>query len=126
MKRKMPILIAFICFLLPFVLYFAAFHGPLSNDDQNWANLASFVGGVIGPIFAFASFFMVLLVYYQSQEEKNTAKTEDRFFKYIGLLNDCHMNIQTTLPGTSEIVRGEQLIGLFNAESFQIKIEDAG
>ena len=48
-------------------LYFYKFPGGLSDHPEDWGVFGDFVGGVLGPILAFASFIVVLVSLYENR-----------------------------------------------------------
>jgi hypothetical protein len=46
--------------LLPLVLYFSKFHGPLAESHTSWSEFGSFSGGIYSPIIAFLAALLVL------------------------------------------------------------------
>jgi uncharacterized membrane protein len=62
-------------------LYLYEFHGGLSGDQALWGQFGDFLGGVLNPIFAFASFLIVLVALYeqrlQSEDERLDRNTQN-------------------------------------------------
>jgi len=85
-----------------FVSYIIWFHNSkLSHDPNDWAAFGSYIGGVLGPFFAFLSVFALLLtIIYQrgAQEKQDKAlykqNFESSFFQMLNLYNQIVENIQ--------------------------------
>lgn len=68
MSRKLPIslrTLLIICLVLlvpPIMVYILNFKDqPVSKDGSDWADFASFLGGILGPVYAFLN---IIVVYY--------------------------------------------------------------
>lgn len=46
--------------LTPLFLYFFKFHNGLSSNETSWATFGTFIGGVYGPLFTFASVIVLV------------------------------------------------------------------
>jgi hypothetical protein len=51
------------------MMYFYRFHGPLSFDSRDWADFGTFVGGVLGPSYAFLAFAVGIRTLQQMQRQ---------------------------------------------------------
>jgi len=50
--------------------YFYKFHGPLSASPQDWASFGGYIGGVLGPFYAFLAFIGLLETLRQSRLQR--------------------------------------------------------
>ncbi|MGS1014571.1 hypothetical protein ACVCL0_06680 [Rhodanobacter sp. UC4450_H17] len=50
-------------------LYLYQFHGGLADNSQDWANLGDYLGGTLGPLFAFLAFALGLHTINQSRQQ---------------------------------------------------------
>jgi hypothetical protein len=94
---KWIIIMAFIVMAIPFFLYFKTFFGSLSNNDQNWANFGSYIGGLISSIFSFASFIILILNFIYDRDTINKSRTIE-YLKhtniFISEINHIIINIE--------------------------------
>jgi hypothetical protein len=60
------------------LLYTQHFGRSLSNDPNHWADFGGYLGGVLGPFFAFTA-FLVLLKTLQDQQVRNAEDRERQF-----------------------------------------------
>jgi hypothetical protein len=72
--------------IIPFVLYFVTFYGSLSENDQNWANFGSFIGGIVSSIFAYASFVILISNFIFDRDKVNKERCIE-YLKYVNILN---------------------------------------
>jgi uncharacterized membrane protein len=61
------LLVGAVSWLLVIGLYFYRFPGGLSGRPEDWGVFGAYVGGVLTPILAFASFIVVLVSLYESR-----------------------------------------------------------
>ncbi|EIL88254.1 hypothetical protein UU9_13231 [Rhodanobacter fulvus Jip2] len=50
-------------------LYLYQFHGDLADSSQDWANFGDYLGGTLGPLFAFLAFALGLHTINQSRQQ---------------------------------------------------------
>lgn len=100
MKKNWPIVAGSIFLGVIIIFYFAVFHSGLSNNDINWANFGSYIGGSAGSVFSFITLVYVVKSFNQqkeekekSQEEREQEKLQVMFFKSLDLLNNCINNL---------------------------------
>jgi uncharacterized membrane protein len=71
-------------------LYFYRFPSGLSEHPSDWAVFGDYLGGVLGPILAFASFIVVLMSLYenriQAAEERRARSVETSMKAFTGLI----------------------------------------
>lgn len=71
-------------------LYLYKFHGHLSSRPEDWGVFGDYLGGVLNPILAFASFIVVLVSLYESRvqagDERRARGTETVMTAFTGLL----------------------------------------
>ena len=63
------LLVGVVCWVLLVGLYFHRFPGGLSERPEDWGVFGEYVGGVLGSIFAFASFIAVLVALYENRAQ---------------------------------------------------------
>jgi hypothetical protein len=94
---KWIIIMAFFIMTIPFFLYFKTFFGSLSNNDQNWANFGSYIGGLISSIFSFASFIILISNFIYDRDAINKSRTIE-YLKhtniFISEINQIIINIE--------------------------------
>lgn len=73
--------------------YGGEFSGPLSHDNQDWGAFGSYVGGVLGAVFGFFSF--ILLVITVLQQERHIEQQMERQFHED--LKQNHLNYMETI-----------------------------
>jgi hypothetical protein len=83
---KWIILLLFFITAIPYFLYFITFYGSLSDNDQNWSNFGSFIGGVISSIFSFASFLLLLSNFIFDRDKVNKERCIE-YLKYVNIFN---------------------------------------
>lgn len=83
---KWIILLSFVIMIIPFVLYFITFFGVLSDNDQNWANFGSFIGGIISSIFSFASFVILISNFISDRDRVNKERCIE-YLKHVNIFN---------------------------------------
>lgn len=118
MKLKTAIILSITFLIVPFFLYFLNFHN-FSNNNQDWANFGSYIGGVVSSVFSYLSFFIVLIVFYTTKKENDNKEIEERIFKYLELINNCQNKIITNID-PNKILRGESVFSQFNGMSFRL------
>jgi len=83
--------------LVPFVLYFITFFGVLSDNDQNWANFGSFIGGIVTSVFSFASFIILISNFVLDRNKINKDRTIE-YLKYTNIyaseINQVILNME--------------------------------
>jgi hypothetical protein len=109
---------SFFLFVVPFIFYIVFFSGPIISDDQKWANFGTYFGGVVSPVFTFLSFIVVILVYYESNEDKKDETIRQKFFQYMEYMNKCYSHIECNTPNVSIV--GEKVFSSFNGLAFEI------
>jgi hypothetical protein len=71
-------------------LYFYRFPGALSERPADWGVFGDYLGGVLGPILAFASFLVVLVSLYENRiqvaEERRARGVETLMAAFTGLI----------------------------------------
>jgi len=71
-------------------LYFYRFPGGLSEHPADWGVFGDYLGGVLGPILAFASFIVVLMSLYenriQAADERRARNIETLMTAFTGLI----------------------------------------
>ena len=71
-------------------LYFYRFPGGLSTRPEDWGVFGEYLGGVLNPILAFASFIVVLVALYenriQAAEERRARRIETVMTAFTGLI----------------------------------------
>ncbi len=76
--------------LLLIGLYFYRFPGGLSERPADWGVFGDYLGGVLGPILAFASFMVVLVSLYenrvQTAEERRARRIDTVMTAFTGLV----------------------------------------
>ena len=61
MRKNYGLLTVFgILILVPYTFYFWNFNTGLSYFPEDWGNFGSYIGGVLGPLFAFATVIVIL------------------------------------------------------------------
>jgi uncharacterized membrane protein len=53
--------LAIISIFIVLVPYLITFHGPLSENVQDWASFGSYAGGLLGPILTSISVFLIVI-----------------------------------------------------------------
>lgn len=81
--------------------YFGVF-GPLSNyslakTDTAWSNFGSYMGGVLGPLFAFLAFNGVLLTVWLQAQQLETIRTQAEHEEIQRVVSNISSNIDTLL-----------------------------
>jgi hypothetical protein len=79
--------------VIPFILYFITFFGVLSENDQNWANFGSFIGGIVSSIFSFASFVIIISNFIFDRDRIN----KDRCIEYLKYVNIFALEINDVI-----------------------------
>lgn len=62
--------IALIASVIVLVIYFYRFNGPLSSKPEDWSSFGGYVGGVLGPLYAFLAFIGLLETLRQSRIQR--------------------------------------------------------
>ena len=117
-KLKIVIIIASLLFLLPFIIYLLEFNGGLSDIVSNWGDFGSYIGGLVSAIFSFASFTMVVVIFFQNIEYRERDVFENRVIQYLNLMNDRFARIQCA--DGHNIIYKEDVFSKYNALSFEI------
>jgi hypothetical protein len=120
-RYKLIILSSLGLLLGPLVAYFLIFHGALSANDQSWAAFGSYLGGVVGTVFGYGSFLIVLYTYGRSEQDKDNDRKEMFFFKYL----DVHRaNTQTmTLLMNNNLIEGQKVLLVYKSSLVKISQE---
>ncbi len=50
-------------------IYFYRFHGALSADSKDWADFGTYLGGILGPIYAFLAFAVAMKTLQQMRSQ---------------------------------------------------------
>jgi uncharacterized membrane protein len=90
-------------------LYFYRFPGRLSERPADWGVFGDYLGGVLGPILAFASFLVVLVLLYENRiqvaEERRVRGIETLMTAFTGLIervneivHDLHYERTRVIP----------------------------
>jgi hypothetical protein len=99
--------------VVPMLLYFLVFHGALSSNDQNWAAFGLYFGGVVGTVFGYGSFLIVLFTYGRSEVDRTNDRREMFFFKYLEIHRE---NLATISHGNrGAIIEGPKVLLSFNS-----------
>jgi uncharacterized membrane protein len=76
--------------LVLIALYLYKFHGPLSSRPEDWGVFGDYLGGVLNPILAFATFVVVLVSLYenriQAADERRARGAETLMTAFTALL----------------------------------------
>jgi hypothetical protein len=107
-----------ITFIIPFAFYLLFLHGPISSNDQNWANFGSYIGGIVSPVFSFLSFIIVLIIYYQSNEDKKEDQISKKYFQYLELLERCLSHVECKTGESKK--EGEEVFSAMNGIAFSM------
>lgn len=84
-------------------LYFFQFHNGLAKNPAHWANFGDYIGGTLGPIFAFMAFVMGLLTLDQMQKQSR----RDELLKCIqGYEKDFEVSISKPVTCQSPWIFG--------------------
>ncbi len=105
--------ITLVVFIVPVTMYFMTFTGGISDNDQNWANFGTFIGGVITSVFSYISFILVLYTFLKSNEDKKKDEETTLFFNYLGMLNNCKSNVTVRIGATAQF--GHEVFSTFSA-----------
>ncbi|MFM5495563.1 hypothetical protein ACET9I_03165 [Aeromonas veronii] len=75
------------------ISYLIQFGFGFWDDNEDWGYLGSFFGGVLGPLFSFASFYLLLLTLKETKSSNDaqlahmeTQLFEDRFFNTMNII----------------------------------------
>ena len=92
--------------------YVAVFAGPsqytLARTDGSWANFGSYLGGVLGPAFAFLAFAAVLVTVWLQARQLDNARQQSQLEEIQRVVSVVSANIDSLLSqvasGTSQSV----------------------
>lgn len=76
-------------------VYFYNFHGSLSDSPQDWANFGGYIGGVLGPLFAFLAFAGLLETLRQSRLQRELEGLLHTIRQFENELNYCKSLVVT-------------------------------
>lgn len=86
---KTTLWVAVLITLVVVGLYFYNFHGSLSDSPQYWASFGGYLGGVLGPFFAFLAFVGLLETLRQSQLQRELEGLLHTIHQFEKDLNYC-------------------------------------
>lgn len=81
-------------------LYFTQFSASLSANQSDWAGFGSYIGGTLGTLFAFLSFWILFYTFGSQQEQaKNNKlqKFETTFFSLLELHNQSLRELESKI-----------------------------
>jgi hypothetical protein len=119
-KNTLRIIVAlsFLALITPFCIYFYFFNGPISNEDANWANFGTFIGGILSSIFSFTSFIVLIYTLLQDKETKR----KEIYFEYLKLVNIFAIKINDLLSTIVNIDKySRHLLGHTNVNFFIVE-----
>lgn len=95
------------------VLYFNQFSVSLSTEQADWAGFGSYIGGTLGTVFAFASFWILFYTFGSQQKQaKNNElqKFETTFYSLLQLHNQSLRELELKLDTNNLdiILKGNQ------------------
>ncbi|PKG40541.1 hypothetical protein [Psychromonas sp. Urea-02u-13] len=70
------IVVATAPFLYVYYLFLSHFNGAVSNEQGDWGAIGSFVGGTLGPVYAFLALLALLYTIYLQLEELRLTREE--------------------------------------------------
>ncbi|WP_438499114.1 hypothetical protein, partial [Alteromonas australica] len=86
-------LIAFILVIAPYGCVFT----NLSDNNQDWANFGSYVGGTLSPVIATLALFGLGLTIYQQQQQQRINHLESAIRNIESDFKDCLVNTPLTV-----------------------------
>lgn len=97
-KNKEYLAMLFIAIAVPtitFYLYWQKFSGPVSNNHTRWAEFGTISGGILGALFAFLAFLVLLRTLDVNKTELQETRavlskqsTDSTFFNMMSLYNE--------------------------------------
>lgn len=82
--------------IISFYIYF--FRGnTLSGDPANWAYLGDYVGGLLGPIFGYLSFLLLVFTLKLSHKEKESIERREKKEEWLSLVKHVEALIKEYL-----------------------------
>lgn len=91
--RNIMYLALSVFFITPYFLYFMEFNNGFSGDSKSWGDFGSYIGGCISSIFSFASFVMVLHMFFTEKDGKKISDEENNFYVFLNIINESRKNI---------------------------------
>lgn len=92
-------------------LYFSQFYVGLSTEQSDWAGFGSYIGGTVGTVFAFSSFWILFYTFRSQQKQaKNNElqKFETTFYSLLELHNQSLRELEIDINKLNIIFRGNQ------------------
>lgn len=93
-------LISIIFALIIVGLYFRQFSVSLSSEQTDWAGFGSYIGGTLGAMFAFASFWILFFTFGSQQkqvENSELQKFETTFYSLLALHNQSLKELESKI-----------------------------
>lgn len=88
--------------------YFVNFHGPLSDQADDWGQFGDYVGGVLNPLLSFCAFAGLLVTLRAQNAESLNADLrhrsqvfDGRIFQMLTLINDVTHHLKLTVGDES-------------------------
>lgn len=104
-------IIATIFVILITTLYFGHFSSSFSTNQADWAGFGSYIGGTLGTVFAFASFWILFYTFASQQKQaKNNElqKFETTFYSLLELHNQSLRELEIDINKLNIIFKGNQ------------------
>ena len=104
-------IIAILFVILITTLYFGHFSSSFSTNQADWAGFGSYIGGTLGTVFAFASFWILFYTFgTQQKQAKNNElqKFETTFYSLLELHNQSLRELDIDINKLKIIFRGNQ------------------
>lgn len=105
----------------------------ISDDPANWAHLGDYIGGLLGPIFGYFSFILLLFTLKLSYIEKESIERREKKEEWLSLIKHVEMLIREFLNNEVEIARPSDTFlktvtyeTLLNEVTFYIKSNYSG
>lgn len=109
-------IIPIIVIVLTYVYYLK--DNGISGDPANWAHLGDYIGGLLGPIFGFFSFILLLFTLKLSYIEKESIERREKKEEWLSLIKHVEMLIRNFLNNEVEIVKiGATFVERINFDS---------
>lgn len=108
---KMVAIIATVFSVIIIALYFSQFYVGLSTEQSDWAGFGSYIGGTLGTVFAFSSFWILFYTFGSQQKQaKNNElqKFETTFYSLLELHNQSLRELEIDIKNLNIIFRGNQ------------------
>lgn len=71
------LILSFLAFALPLILYIVYFNDGFSRQQEHWAEFGSYFGGFAGSVFSFLSFLLLLVSYFKQREDIQRLRNEN-------------------------------------------------